>query len=222
MSKTPYNLGRILAASLAMAALAPAALAQTETAAPAATQAGPGGYGPGMMNGWNGGAGPGPGMMGAWGGGFGPGMMRGWGSPGFGPGAGHWGGPGFSDEDRLAALKQELKITSDETDAWTSYAAAVSAADKAFASGVEPLWRNAGPGMTQDQRFDAMSQMIALQKQSYDQKKEAAAALLPKLTPFQQGQASEILPGLAAGHRGWGAGWGGGFGPGTMMPGWQD
>jgi hypothetical protein len=67
-----------------------------------------------------------------------------------------------------------------------------------------------------------MSQMIALRKQNFDDQKAAADALLTKLTPYQSGQASVILPGLAQGggfQGGYGnaMGFGGyGMGPGMM------
>jgi hypothetical protein len=123
----------------------------------------------------------------------------------------------MSIADRLARLKSQLNITAKETDAWNTYAAAVTATDSRFRDGMKALWKPAANGaMTPDQRFDAMSKMVALMKRSYDQKKAAANALLPHLTPYQQGQASEILPGLATWRdgRGWGPMEGG------MMGGW--
>ncbi|MBB5373118.1 Spy/CpxP family protein refolding chaperone [Acidocella aromatica] len=195
--------------------MAPAALAQasgTAASPPTAQPEEPAGYGygPGMMGGsWGDGLGMmGGGMMPGWGGKPWPGMMGGWGGPGTGPG--HWGGPAVSIADRLAALKDELNITAGETDAWNTYAAAVTAADQSFADGVKSLWHPPASGaVTPDQRFDTMTKMVALMKQGYDQKKAAADALMPHLTQYQQGQASEILPGLATRHGGRG-----------MMGGW--
>jgi hypothetical protein len=97
-------------------------------------------------------------------------------------------------------------------DAWNTYTAAVTAAHDKLWDGMKSVWQPAASGaMTSDQRFDAMNKMIALMRQSYDQNKDAAAALMPHLTPYQQGQASEILPGLAAprGGHGYGPMWGG-------------
>jgi hypothetical protein len=137
--------------------------------------------------------------------GMGPGMMGGFGGP-----DGRWGGSHVSIADRLPALKDELKITADETDAWNTYAAAVTAAEREARTRMKSLWQAPANGpMTPDQRFDAMSKKVALMKQNYDQKKAAADALLKHLTPYQQGQASEILPGLAT-TRG-GHGWRGGM-----------
>ncbi|HTQ71062.1 MAG TPA: hypothetical protein VMH92_06170 [Acidocella sp.] len=204
MDRTSQGLAAWLAAGLAFAGMAPAALGQAPgSAAPNPTaqpDEPPGyGYGPGMMGG---------GMMPGWGGKPGPGMMGGWGGAGAGPS--HWGGPSVSIADRLAALKDELNITAGETDAWNTYAAAVTAAEKSFADAAGSLWHAPASGaMTPDQRFDAMTKMVALMKQGYDQKKAAADALMPHLTQYQQGQASEILPGLATRRGGWG-----------MMGGW--
>lgn len=206
MSKTSRRLGGFTAAVLGVAGIATVALAQTPNAAApeSADQVGQP-MGPGMMGGDDG---MGPGMMG----GMGAGMM---GRPG-GP-DGRWRGPKISIADQLAALKDELKITAEETDAWNTYAAAVTAAEQGRTAGMRSLWQTTANGpMTQDQRFDAMSKMVALMKQTYEQKKVAADALLTHLTPYQQGQASEILPGLAT-RRG-GRGWTMGFG--MMQDGW--
>ena len=221
MDRTSQGLAALVAARLAFAAIPPVALAQVSGSAASNPTVQPDepagyGYGPGMMGGgWGGGPGMmggdwggGPGMMTGWGGKPWPGMMGGWGGPGTGPG--HCGGPAISSTDRLAALKDELNITAGETDAWNTYAAAVTAADKSFADGVKSLWQPPASGaVTPDQRFDTMTKMVALMKQGYDQKKAAAETLMPHLTQYQQGQASEILPGLANRRGGWG-----------MMGGW--
>ena len=201
MGRTSHGLAAFVAAGLAFAGMAPAALAQEESgtaASPTTAQpTGPAGYGPGMMDG---------GMMGG-----------GWCEK---PGPGDRGEPAVSIADRLAALKDEMNITAGENDDWNTYAAAVTAADKGFADGASSLWHPpAGGAMTTDERFDAMTKMVALMKQAYDQKKAAADALLPHLTQYQQGQASEILPGLATRRGGWGMK-GGGMMGGGMMGGW--
>jgi LTXXQ motif family protein len=199
-SKTSRRLGALGAAVLGVAGIATVALAQTPNAA-TPESAGPanqaaGGYG--MMS-----HGMGPGMMGCHHG-MGPGMMG-----GLGP-DGRWGGPNVSVADRLAALKDKLRITADETGAWNSYATAVTAAEREVRNGMKSLWQTTANGpMTPDQRFDAMSKTVTLMKQSYDQKKTAADALLKHLSPYQQGQASEILPGLATTRGGYG--WRGGM-----------
>jgi hypothetical protein len=205
MNKTSHRLGGLGIALLGVAGIATVALAQTPNAAPpeSAGQVDQS-TGPGMMGGYYG---MGPGMMG----GIGTGMM---GRPG-GP-DGRWGGPKVSIADQLATLKDDLKITADETDAWNTYVAAVTAAEQGRVAGMRSLWQpTANRPMTPDERFDAMSKMVVLMKQNYEQKKAAADALLTHLTPYQQGQASEILPGLATrrGGRGWM------MGPGMMGPG---
>ncbi|HUW81152.1 MAG TPA: Spy/CpxP family protein refolding chaperone [Acidocella sp.] len=186
---------------------------------------GPGGYGPGMMGG---GFGPGfgPGMMGGYGPGYGqgygPGMMG-----GYGPGSKRWDNGKSLIAARLTALKQELKITSEQESAWKTYTDAVTAADQAFWTAVKAaVPQDTTTQITPDDRFALMSQMVTLRKKNFDDKKAAAEALLPALTPYQTGQASVILPGLAQGggfgfRHGGGYGMGfGGYGMGPGMMGW--
>ena len=177
---------------------------------PADQAAPPASYGPGMMSGWGGGYGPG--MMNGWGGGYGPGMMNGWG-PG-GPKAGP-GGP--ASANAFAALKQDLNITTAQSADWDTYTAAATAADQAMWAGMRALLQNAPAKAAPDDQFTLMSQIVDLRKQDFDKKHDAAQALLPHLTDFQRGQASEVLPGLAEAGRGT-AGCGRGFGRAGM---WQ-
>jgi hypothetical protein len=194
MSRKSYRFGGLAAAVLGFAGIATVALAQS--AGIAAPDASSQISGSGMMSG------SGVGAMGA-------AMMGGQETER---------SPKLSITDRLAALKAELNITAGETDAWNSYAAAVTAADNSFHDGVKAAWQPAVDGaITPDQRFDAMSKMVALMKQSYDAKKAAADTLLPHLTQYQQGQASEILPGIAARHGGHGGMMMGGMMMGGMM-----
>lgn len=164
------------------------------------------GYGPGMMGygGYGpGGMGPGFGQMMRYGYGQGPGMRRGRGGP--------WNGKDFAGfaAARLDALKAELKITNTQEAAWKAYGDKVEAANK-------ELWHTmAGmhqPGMmwnsTPEQRLAFMSGIIRLREQELKKIHTAAEALMPHLTEFQRGQASEILPGLARGGFGaWGMGY---------------
>ncbi|GLR66253.1 hypothetical protein GCM10010909_09330 [Acidocella aquatica] len=172
----------------------------------------PASYGPGMMSGWGGGYGPGPGMMGGWGGGYAPGMMNGWGGGGWKAKS----GPAAS-ETMFAALKQELNITQAQSADWDTYTTAVTAADQAMWPAMRALLQGATAKTAPDDQFTLMSQMIDLRKQDFDKKHAAAQALLPHLTAFQSGQATEILPGLAEAGRGM-AGCGRGFGREGM---WQ-
>ncbi len=204
--------------ALVLTGFAAASLAQPATTGPAATtdqtsNSGPGmmngygpGYGAGMMGGPNGGYGPG--MMGGFGQGYGPGMMN-----GFGRGHAWSGNAKVALADRLEALKQELKITDDQGPAWKTYVDAVTASDQKFFAAIKTAF---DPGtkaaVTPDDRFAFMSQMITLKKQNFDDQKAAAEALVAKLTPYQSGQAHEILPGLALG-----GGFRGGFGMGPAM-----
>jgi hypothetical protein len=206
------------AAALVLTGFAAASLAQTPAPGSAATTDQGSSYGSGMMNGY--GPGYGAGMMGGPGGGFGQGMMGGAG-PGYGPGMmngfgpGHaWSGNGKATlADRFEALKQELKITSDEAPAWKAYTDAVTASDQSFFTAMKAAFSsNTKTAVTPDDRFALMSQMITLKKQNFDDQKTAAEALVAKLTPYQSGQAHEILPGLAQG-----GGFGCGYGMGPAM-----
>ncbi|NNM56968.1 Spy/CpxP family protein refolding chaperone [Acidocella sp.] len=160
-------------------------------------------YGPGMMNGWGGGYGPGPAMMNGWGGGYGK----------VGPG-----GPGRVGV--FDSLKQALNITAAQGAAWDAYTTAVTTADHTMWTGMRALWQNnTTAAKDPDARFSLMRQMIDLRKQDFDAQQTAAKALLPHLSAYQSGQASELLPGLAeAGRGGCGRGFGrDGWGPGMMM-----
>jgi hypothetical protein len=80
----------------------------------------PGGYGPGEYgSGWGTGGGMGMGMMGGGMMGGGPGFMAG--------GSGMMGTDGYGIEERLAAQKSALKITSEQEGAWQAYAKVVKA-----------------------------------------------------------------------------------------------
>lgn len=178
-----------------------------------------------MMSGYGG-----PGMMYGYGGGPGFGAMRGPGA--HKPFAGPWGDPKTAMTNRLAVLKQNLAITSGEEDAWNSYASAVTTANQDVWTSMQSLMQSGYSSGTQpsaEQRFALMSGMVTTMKQNFEQEQSAAKELLPHLTEYQQGQASEILPGLAAGGYGMmpglGAGPGGigfgGMGPGMMgFAGW--
>jgi hypothetical protein len=157
-----------------------------------------------MMNGWGGGYGPGPGMMSGWGGGYGPGpgMMNGWGGGNVRPGPGP-GGPGTVDI--FDSLKQELNITAAQNAAWETYTNAVSTADHAMWTGMRALLQSGATAKAEpDAQFSLMRQMIDLRKQDFDAQQAAAKTLLPSLSAYQSGQASEILPGLAERGRGCG------------------
>lgn len=163
---------------------------------------GSGGYGPGMMASVAGGCGYGGGMGGGmmgygpgYGAGYGPGMMR-----GRGP---HWAGKGGVAGNvtaRLDALKARLKITAAEEAAWKAYGDKVTAANKTLWDAMAGMHQ---PGMmwnaTAEQRLAFMAQMIRLRQGELKEMRAAAEALVPHLTEFQKGQASEILPGLARG-----------------------
>lgn len=119
---------------------------------------------------------------------------------------------------RLDGLRQELKITDPQRDAWDAYAKTVTDAQQGVWTAMRSMMR---PGsmysLTPDQRFAFMQNVIELHKKSFEVMKHAADALMPHLTPYQKGQASVLLPGLSGTGLGAGMGFGrGGFGPGMM------
>lgn len=159
--------------------------------------------------------------------GYGPGMMYGQGGN-YGP----W-GQRFSKRfaaARFDALRQQLKITDAQSDAWDTYVKAVTDAQQGVWTAMRSMMQPGGMySLTPDQRFAFMQNIIQLRQKSFEAEKQAADALLPHLTSYQRGQASVLLPGLATtgygpfgygmgyGH-GWGmmGGFGGGYGPGMM------
>lgn len=170
--------------------------------------------GPGAGPGAGGGNGPGPGMMSGYGHGYAPHMYGPWGSKDFA----RYGKNLINA--RMNALRNTLKITDAQKPAWDAYAAAAIDAKQHIQQSMwHTMSRVMQPGMmfnvTPDQRFALMEHIITLHKQGYDQMKQAAAALLAHLTPYQQGQASVLLPGLATGTGGFvpfGRGMGMGYG----------
>jgi hypothetical protein len=110
---------------MTLSGFAVTAIAQTPATVAAAAGGQGDNYGPGMMNGY--GSGYGAGMTGGAGTGYGPGMMN-----GFGPGYMWSGNSKTAVSDRSEALKQELKITSDEAPAWKTYTVAVTTSDQSF------------------------------------------------------------------------------------------
>ncbi|MDD2795935.1 Spy/CpxP family protein refolding chaperone [Acidocella sp.] len=151
---------------------------------------------------------------------YGPGMMNGWAPGGWGHGIGKTGPGGPGRVDVFDSLKQALNITAAQGAAWDAYTTAVTTADHTMWTGMRALWQNnTTAAKDPDARFNLMRQMIDLRKQDFDAQQAAAKALLPHLSAYQSGQASEILPGLAeAGRGGCGRGIGrDGWGPGMMM-----
>jgi hypothetical protein len=175
-------LRRRLVGGLAAAALVSVGIARA--------QPGPGGpgAGPGMMGGGPGGGG----MMG----GAGGGMMggRGGGMMGGGMTAGGW------DTDRyLDSLKHRLGITPAQEPAWKDYADTVSGIGQQMQGMHQTMFEAMGTA-DWDERRTMMNTMFQARQQAFGTVHEAAQKLLPTLSPKQQGQAQEILPGLAVGR----------------------
>ena len=157
---------------------------------------GSGPMGPGMMRGGWGGGPMGPGMMrGGWGGGpMGPGMMGGGPRGGFGPGtAAAPGDPAAHMEARLAFLKTELKITSDQEAAWQAYATQA----KQQAESMKAL-RARLPAAAQSTP-EVLDQRAEFAKQRAEHMKALSAAtkdLYTVLTPEQKALADQYFGGM--------------------------
>ncbi|MBS0639969.1 MAG: Spy/CpxP family protein refolding chaperone [Proteobacteria bacterium] len=162
-------------------------LAQTSTQPP------PAGQRPGM--------GPGGGMMG----GAGPGAGR-------GPGLGRMSDPaGYLD-----SLKTQLRISEQQTPAWNEYANTVTGVSGQMQAAHQSMWESM-PTASWQERQGMMNTMFQARGQAYATVHDAAAKLLPSLTPAQRQQAEGSLPGLMppGPGPGMGRGMGRGTGPGA-------
>ena len=187
-----------IAAVVAAAAMAISAGAYAQ-AGPPCVGGGPGmmgwGGGPGML-GWGNGNGPGP-RAGAGPRGNGPGPGAAWGGPrGFGPGA----GPAANADLRLAYLKNELKITSEQQAAFDAYAASV----KKSAANMEAF--RAAMFQTQTQNpSDRIAERAEHMKQRVGDMEAVGTALkglYAVLTPEQKTIADANMGGRFGGGRG--------------------
>lgn len=153
----------------------------------------PGGYGPGSSMG--GGMGMGQGMMGG-----GPGMMgMGQGMMGMGPEM--MGAQGYGIEQRLAARKSALKITSDQESAWQAYASVAKTQADARLEQSKAM-HGAAPA-TAAERFDLHNKFMKEHLQQLEAVNAAFKDLYAALTPEQRAIADQ----------------GAGFGPGFRGPG---
>jgi hypothetical protein len=169
---------------------------------------GPGGFGPGAMQGWHGQMGQGMGgMHGRMGQGMhgqrGPGMhgrMR----PGMrgqmGPGT--QGRPGFTQFDpaRIDTLKTELGITAAQETAWTKYAKTVQDAATAMKTARENVNPETLSKLTPPERFASVSKVREQAQKQRETVQTAASELLATLDDSQKAKAQQTLPGLAFGH----------------------
>lgn len=122
--------------------------------------------------------------------GAGPGMMMGMGR-GHGPMAG-----GFADPTaRLASLKTELGITTQQQPAWDAYVKVVTDTAATQRQGVD---RTAVHAMSDQDRQAFITQKRDQHDKAFQSVKAAAEKLLTALNDTQKTKAQEILPGLAA------------------------
>ena len=169
---------------------------------------GPGGFGPGAMQGRHGQTGQG---MGGMHGRMGQGMhgqtgsgMHGQMGPGMrgqmGPGT--HGRPGFTQFDpaRIDTLKTELGITAAQEPAWTKYAKAVEDAATTMKTERESVNPETLTKLTPQERFASVSKIREQAQKQHETVQTAANELLATLDDTQKAKAQQTLPGLAFGH----------------------
>ena len=190
---------------LLVGVMAAASVAAASALVYAAPPAGPGsgGAGMGMMGGGMGMmGGAGMGMMGGAGMGMmggGMGMMGdGMGMMGAGPATG---GPVAYFEDRLAALKSNLKITANQESAWDVYAKQV----KAQAESMEAL-RTQAPvtAQTMPERLEQRAEFAKLRAEQVKAMSVALKDLYAVMTPEQKTLADRSFGGTQLSQRGYG------------------
>ncbi|MAB12938.1 Spy/CpxP family protein refolding chaperone [Parvibaculum sp.] len=166
----------------------------------------------GQNGGWMGGGyGMGPGMMGAgqdqmmgYGRGYGPGAMMGggygYGMMGAGCGMGGYDASGDYDtyvDGRLAFLKAELKITDDQSAAWSAYADALKENFQSMAGMHQQMFSLFQQGKDDRSVVDMLDLQISLMKTrvgALEKMKPAAEKLYAALSDDQQEKANQILP----------------------------
>jgi hypothetical protein len=144
----------------------------------------------------------GPGMMG-WG--YGPGMM----GSGYGPGMMGYGGPwawgretdqGFCSamlgqiDGRLAYIKAELKITSDQETLWNSYAAAArDSANAMLARCTSVASRRSGASVSLPDRLDQDEQSMTAQLEALRSMNKTLKPLYAALSDTQKQTADQLF-----------------------------
>lgn len=105
-------------------------------------------------------------------------------------------------------LKNRLSITPSEENAWQIYSLVL----RETASKFEAAHANAPPrppqNLSQEEHIRFATEMIRERDQNQAKLAQAAAQLLPALSEYQRGKASEILPGLIEPERAPGRGMG--------------
>ena len=162
------------------------------------------GMGPGMMGAGQGhmmgyGSGYGPGAM--MGGGYGYGMMGGgYGMMDAGCGMGGYGASGDYDtyvDGRLAFLKAELKITDDQSAAWSAYADALKENFESMAGmhqQMAGLFQQGDKDRSVVDMLDLQISMMKTRLSALEAMKPAAEKLYAALSDDQKEKADQILP----------------------------
>lgn len=113
----------------------------------------------------------------------------------------------WGDVDRMEWLKERLAITKDQEAAWAAYVKVLE--DNRPTPMPEIMSREEFHKLPLTERQAFMAKRMEEGEKRFAAVKEAAETLLPSLSDYQKGKASEILPGLAEPGPG-----PGGFGPG--------
>lgn len=129
--------------------------------------------------------------------GMGPGMMI-----GMGHGHGPMGGQFADPASRLASLKSELGISTQQLPAWDAYAKTVQDTAAAMKAQRQVMDMTRMHAMSDQERQAFMSQMRERHDEAFATAKAAAETLLTALDDAQKTKAKESLPGLAAHGRG--------------------
>ncbi|MEA4838080.1 MAG: Spy/CpxP family protein refolding chaperone [Rhodospirillaceae bacterium] len=123
------------------------------------------------------------------------------------------------DVDRTEWLKERLAITKDQENAWSTYVKALETNRPVPMH--ELMSREEFHKMPLAERQAFMAKRMEEGEAHFAAVKQAAEALLPSLSDYQKGKASEILPGLAEPGPGFGPGpRHGGPGSGPRHGGW--
>lgn len=99
------------------------------------------------------------------------------------------------DVDRTEWLKERLAITKDQEAAWAAYVKVLEANRPAPMP--ETMSREEFRKLPLAERQAFMAKRMEEGEKRFTAVKEAAETLLPSLSDYQKGKASEILPGLA-------------------------
>jgi Spy/CpxP family protein refolding chaperone len=184
LTRMAISVGTALTLGMAAAAVNAHPYGHDQGWGPGYGMGGPGmGYGPGA------GMGPGRGGMGY--------------GPGYGAGLRGYGNPAAAAEARLAYLKSELKITSEQESAWKGFAE--NAKQQAEAMQALRTTMQGSTAATAPERMELRNQIMKKRQEQMEKSTAAFKDLYAALTPEQRTLADQRFgggPGYGPGHRG--------------------